>query len=108
MIERVSPASSGVGPRVDDLAAALARARPDVDDPIARLDGLLVVLDDNEGVAEVAQRLERLDEPTVVSLVQADRRLVEHVQHAREPGADLRGEANALRLAARERARRRG
>jgi hypothetical protein len=46
---------------------------------------------------------EGLDQPAVVALVQPDRRLVEHVQHAREPGADLRREADALRLAAGER-----
>jgi hypothetical protein len=35
--------------------------------------------------------------------VEADARLVEDVQHADEPAADLPGEADALRLAARER-----
>ena len=39
----------------DDLAAVLARARPDVDDVVGDADRLLVVLDDDHGVAEVAQ-----------------------------------------------------
>ena len=43
-------------------------------------------------------------EPAVVALVQADRRLVEHVQRADQPGADLAGQADALRLATGERA----
>ena len=94
--------------RHDDLAAVLARARPDVDDVVGDPDRLLVVLDDDHRVAEVAQPHERLDQPLVVALVQADRRLVEHVQHADEPAADLRREPDALRLAARERARRCG
>ncbi len=34
--------------------------------------------------------------------MQADRRLVEHVHHAHQAGADLAGQANALRLAARK------
>src|SRR5690606_39008975 len=89
-----------VRPRVDDLTAADTGQRPDVDDPIACLDRLLVVLDDHEGVAEVAQRLERTDETSVVALVQADRRLVEHVEHAREPRTDLRRKTDALRLPA--------
>src|SRR5690606_14520313 len=38
----------------------------------------------------------------VVALVQADRGLVEDVQHAGEARADLRGEADALALAARQ------
>jgi len=36
--------------------------------------------------------------------MQADRGLVEHVKHAGEAGADLGGQADALALAARERA----
>ena len=47
---------------------------------------------------------EGVEQPAVVALVQADRRFVEHVEHAHEPGADLGGQADALRLAARERA----
>ena len=52
------------------------------------------------------RRIERLDEPAVVALVQTDRRLVEHVEHADEPAADLRREPDALRFTARERSRR--
>ena len=66
---------------------------------------LLVVLDDDHGVAEVAQPLERADQLVVVALVQADRRLVEDVEHADELRADLRREPQALRLAARQRRR---
>ncbi len=93
-------------PGVHDVAAVLAGARADVDDPVGRGDGVLVVLDDDERVAEVAQARQRLDEPVVVALVQADRRLVEDVEDADEARADLRREPDALRLAARERARR--
>ena len=39
----------------DDLAAVLAGSRPDVDDVVGDADRLLVVLDDEDGVAEVAQ-----------------------------------------------------
>jgi hypothetical protein len=41
----------------------------------------------------------------VVALVQPDRRLVEHVEHADQAGADLAGQADALRLATRQRGR---
>ena len=41
----------------------------------------------------------------VVARVEADRRLVEHVQHAAQAAADLAGQANALRFAAGERRR---
>ena len=92
----------------DDLAAVPAGARTEVDDVVGRLDRLLVVLDDEHGVAEIAQPVQRADQPLVVALVQADRRLVEHVQHARQLAAELRREPDALRLAARQRAGRRG
>ena len=44
--------------------------------------------------------LERGEQTVVVALVQADGRFVEHVHHAGEAGADLRGEPDALRFAA--------
>ena len=88
----------------DDLAAVDAGGRADVDDVVGRADRVLVVLDDDHGVAEVAQVAQRLEQARVVALVQADRRLVEHVEHAGQARADLRGEADALALAAGERA----
>ena len=81
----------------------LAGGRADVHDPVGHADGLLVVLDDDERVADVAQPHERGDELGVVLLVQADGGLVEDVEHAHQAGADLRGQPDALRLAARER-----
>src|SRR5690348_7966224 len=87
----------------DHLAAVLARARPEIDDVIGRAHRLLVVLDDDDGISEIAQLLEGGDEPRVVALMQADRRLIENVQHAHEPRPDLRRQPNALRLTARER-----
>ena len=68
----------------DDVAAVLARAGPHVDEPVGRPHHLLVVLDHEHGVAEVAQPLERGDEPPVVALMQPDRGLVEDVEHADE------------------------
>ena len=73
---------------------------PHVDDVVGREDGLAVVLDDDDRVAEVAQARLRLDEARVVARVQADARLVEHVEDADERRADLRREADALPLAA--------
>ena len=61
------------------------------------------MLHDEHGVAEVAQAHQRVDQPPVVPLVQADRRLVQHVQHADQAGSDLRGQADALGLAAGQR-----
>ena len=88
----------------DDLAAMDAGAGADVDHIVGDADRVLVVLDHDHGVAEVAQALQRFEQARIVALVQADRRLVEHVEHAGQARADLRGEADALALAARQRA----
>ncbi len=88
----------------DDLAAMHARGRADVDDVVGLQDRVLVMFDDNHGIAEVAQVPERHEQPRVVALMQADGWLVEHIEHAGQPRADLRGEPDALAFAAGERA----
>ncbi len=91
--------------RVDHLAAVLAGARADVDHPVGGADRLLVVLDHDQRVAEVLEPDQRLDQPLVVALVQPDARLVEDVEHAHQPGADLGRQPDPLRLATGQRAR---
>ena len=51
------------------------------------------------------ERLQRVQQDAVVARVQADGRLVEHVAHALQVAAQLRRQADALRLAAAERRR---
>ena len=87
----------------DERAAVAPGARADVDDPVGRAHHVLVVLDDEHGVADVGEAPQRRDEPVIVALMKADRRLVEHIADAHEAAADLRREADALRFAARER-----
>ncbi len=81
-----------------DFAAVHAGARADVDDVVGEADRVLVVFDHDDGVAEVAQSRQRAEQALVVALVQADRWLVEHVHHADQARADLRGQPDALRL----------
>ncbi len=88
-----------------DLAAMLARTGAHVDHVVGRANGLLVVLDDDDRVAQVAQTLHRRDQPGVVALVKPDRRLVEDVEDAHQPCADLRRKPDALCLSAGERCR---
>ena len=87
----------------DHLAAMLAGAGAKVDHVVGGPNRLLVVLDDDDRVAEIAQVRERRQQLAVVALVQADRRLVEDVQHPGQVGADLRGQPDALPLPARQR-----
>ena len=89
----------------NDLAAMNAGAGADIDDMVGKPDRLLVMLHHDHRVAEIAQPLERLQQTGIVALVQPDRRLVEHIENAGEARADLRGQPDALALAARQRAR---
>jgi hypothetical protein len=104
VIERgLAMTSCGV-PSANDLAAMHAGAGADVDHIVGGADGILVMLDHDDRVAEVAQVLERFQQPGIVALMQADGGLIEHVKHAGQAGADLRGEPDALAFAARQRA----
>ena len=93
------------GPLRDDVAAVLAGARSHVDQMVGGAHRALVVLDHEHGVAEVAKPLERLDQLLVVALMQADRRLVQDVQHADQRRTDLRRQPDPLGLPARQRGR---
>ena len=62
-----------------------------------------VVLDDQHRIPEVPELKESIQEAAVVPRMEADTRLVQHVQDADQAASDLSGQANALRLAARQR-----
>ena len=85
----------------DDLAAVNARAGADVDNEVRRAHGVLVVFDDKNRVSQIAQTAQRIEELVVVTLVQADGRLIENVENAHEARADLRCKPDPLALAAR-------
>src|SRR5436309_2732085 len=87
----------------DHAPAEIAGTRTEIDHVVRDANRLLVVLDDDYGVPEVAKARERRQQLAVVALMETDRRLVEHVQHAGEVRADLRREADALSFAARQR-----
>ena len=88
-----------------DVPAANARPGAEIDDVVGRPHRVFVVLDDDHRVALVAEPGERFQQAVVVAGVQADRRLVENVEHAHQPAADLPGQADALHLAAGKRRR---
>ena len=60
------------------------------------------MLDDQHGVAALLELAQHGDQPFVVARVQADGRLVQHIEHANQTGADLRRQPDTLHLAARE------
>src|SRR5271157_1849875 len=61
------------------------------------------MLDDEDGVAEIAETLEDVDEALRVARVQADGGLVQDVERANEMRTQRRGQLDALRFTARER-----
>ena len=84
----------------------LARTGTDVDDMVGGMHRILIVLHNDQRIAEVAQMAQCCKQAVVVALMQSDARLIEDVEHTHEPRADLRRETDALCLAARERPRR--
>ena len=100
MIDSGAWAMSCIAPFGDDPPAMLAGARADVDDPVGCPHRVLVVLDDDQGVADIAQALQRADQAGIVTLVEADARLIEDVEHTHQAGPDLGRQSDALGLAA--------
>ena len=80
-----------------------ARTRTDIHNVIGGKHRFLVVLHHQHRIPQIAQTLERREQLVVVALVQADARLVEDIQHARQRGADLRRQPDALTFAAGQR-----
>ena len=70
----------------------------DVDHPVGAAYRVLVVFDDNQRVAEIAQVVQGFDEAFVVTLVQADTRLVQYIEHIHQLRAYLRSQADTLAL----------
>ena len=60
------------------------------------------MLDDDDGVTQVAQLLQAVDESLVVALVQTDRGLVQDVEYVHQSASYLRRQTDALALAAAE------
>ena len=61
------------------------------------------MLDDYNGIAQIAQSLQNTDKPMRISLMQTDTRLVQHVERTHQAAAELRSQTDALALSTRER-----
>ena len=90
----------------DHFPAAGAGTGTEIDDVIGDRHRLGLVLDDEDGVALVAQPQQQLVHPLDVVRVQPDRRLVEDVAHVGERRSEVADHLGALRFTARERPRR--
>ncbi len=90
----------------DDLAPLDARPWTEVDDVVRGAHRVLVMFDDDHGVADVAQAKQSRDQAVIVSGMKTNGRLVQNIENPHQPGANLRRQADSLRLAPRERRRR--
>ena len=88
--------------RGEELAAEFASAGAEVEQVVGGANDVGVMLDDEDGVAEVAEGVEDADELGGVAGVQADGGLVEDVEGADETAAERCGELDALGFAAGE------
>ena len=81
----------GGGALEDDLAAVVAGAGAEVDDPVGVRHDRLVMLDDNHGLAGVDEPVQQVEQLLDVGEVQAGRRLVEDIDAAllRHVGGEL-------------------
>ena len=92
----------GGWPSIDDLTTIAPGIGSDVDDIVGSTHHLLIMLDDNNCVAQVPQAMDDTDEALSITLVEADTRFVQDVERAYEATAELRRESHALTLPTRE------
>src|ERR1043166_7151191 len=91
-------------PLSDDPSAQLAAFRAQIDDPVRSLHDIQIVLDDDDRIPFVHEPVEDLQQQPHILEVQSGRRFIEDVE--RPAGialGELRGQLDALRLAARKR-----
>ena len=96
----------GDGTRVHHLAAALTGERADIHDPIGLLDQFHVVFHQQHRVPLRDEAPAHIKHRAPLHRVQARRGLIQDIGHTIEPGAQLRSQAQALHLTARERVHR--
>ena len=77
-----------------------SRERAEIDDIICVLDRLLIVLDDQHGIAQIAKLMQRVEKPFVITRMQADARFVQNIKHTAKLRSDLRRKPNTLAFAA--------
>jgi len=82
------------------LAAVFTRAGTEVHYMVSLADGFLIVLHDDKRIAAVAQKFKGIKQAAVVAGMKAYGGLIQHIKNSGKPRAYLRGQVNALSLAA--------
>ena len=71
-------------------------ARSDIDQIIGTPHRIFVVFDDDDGVPEIPEVEECVEQTFVISLMQTDGRLIQDVHHTDQTCSDLTRESDAL------------
>ena len=82
--------------------ATRAGSGTQIQNVVSGADGVLVMLHNDHRVSQITKITESLDQPIIVPLVQTDTGFIEHVEDARKPRSDLRGQPDTLGLTAGE------
>jgi hypothetical protein len=90
------------GAGIDELTAVAAATGADLDEVVGGAHDGFLVLDDEQGVAFVAQAFHDADQAADVARVQADAGLVEDEEGVHQRGPEAGGEVDALEFAAGE------
>ena len=84
----------------DQFAAVFARAGTQIQHVIGGQDGVGIVFHHQQRIAEIAQALQDFNQAMRIARMQADRRLIQHVERAHQMGAQRSSQLDALRFAA--------
>src|SRR5690606_27842779 len=87
----------------DQFASVFSCARTKVDDEIRRFNHFPIVFNHDDGIAKVAELLERLDESRIVGCMEPDAGFVENVEYPDQLCPDLRRKADSLAFSAAQR-----
>ena len=77
-------AAAATGPAWTTRPPRSPRAGAELEHEVRLANGREVVLDDDHGIARVAKPAEQAEQPVGVARMQADRRLVEHVERVHQ------------------------
>src|SRR5580700_466501 len=91
--------------RSHQLAPVFPSSRTEIEYPVRRPHNIRIVLHHQNRVPQIAQVLQDLDQAVRVAAMQADGRLIQHIERAHQPRSQRGSELNALRFTPRERRR---
>lgn len=86
----------------DEMSSFGTCAWAKLDEVICTAESFLIVLDEDEGVSEVAKMEEEIEKAGVIGGVEADAGFIENIEYARETSTDLGGESGAPGFSARK------